>query len=271
MKGKYSKKKKNTGFRWILVTVLIVLIGIAALWIAAANRENEVLPQPEQTQGDTQTTGAAELPETTVPATVPAVTEAALSLDQPIDLGGGVYLEQVKSYTGTYMEDGSDQVVSDVMMILVNNMSGSDIQLMNIELTYPEGTFYFQLTNLATGGKAVLLEKNRAPMPRSTPTNAVATNTALFKTPMTADFERFEISGADGVLNVKNISGGDITGNIYVYYKYKIQDLFYGGITFRVQIEGGLKDGEIRQIMTNHYNPENCEIVMIETLQPNGN
>lgn len=271
MKGKYSKKKKNTGFRWILVTVLLMLVGIGALWIAAMNREPGEFPQPEDTRVNPQTTGPAAQPETTVPASSAVSTGETLALDQPIDLGGGVYVEQIKSYTGTYMEDGSDQVVSDVMMILVSNTSGSDIQLMNIELRYPEGVYHFQLTNLPTGSKAVLLEKNRAAMPKSNPTEALATNTALFREPMEADLSVYEISGADGVLNVKNISGADITGNIYVYYKYRIQDLFYGGITFRVQIEGGLKDGEIRQIMTNHYNPENCGIVLIETVQPNGN
>jgi hypothetical protein len=72
-------------------------------------------------------------------------------------------------------------------------------------------------------------------------------------------------------MNVKNISDSDIEGNIYVYYKYKTQDLFYGGITFRVTVEGGLKAGEIRQLMTSHFNPDTCQVVMVETVQRDGN
>ena len=279
MKGKYTKKKKKTGFHGIVLVVVLVLAGIAALWIAALSQEEDTLPLPETTQppetqvtqsSAEQTTLATELPETTVPAE----TDEPVRVEESIpamDLGHGVYVEQVKNYTGTYMEDGSDEIVSNVMMILVTNTGDSDVQLMNIELNYPGETCYFKLTNLPAGASAVLLEQNRAPMPEGNPVSAVAVNTALFQTAMNADFSVYEISGASGALNVKNISGQDISGNIYVYYKYKTQDLFYGGITFRVEIKDGLKSGEIRQIMTSHYNPDTCEIVMIEAVQHNGN
>ena len=54
------------------------------------------------------------------------------------------------------------------------------------------------------------------------------------------------------------------------HYKNKIGDTYYGGIAYRVKVEGGLKAGEIRQVMTSHYNPDNCSIVAIELI-PTGN
>ena len=99
----------------------------------------------------------------------------------------------------------------------------------------------------------------------------MASNVVLFNENMKFDDSVFAITGADGMMNVKNISGSDITGDIYVYYKYKTQDLFYGGITFRVTLEGGLKSGETRQLMTSHYNPSNCQVVMVDTVEQDGN
>lgn len=272
MKGKYRKKKNKT-VRWLLIIIALLLAAIAAMWIAVLSREQLEMPAPgttpiqeSQTEGNpvTETGYEAQVPETTAP-------EAAAGPFQPMDLGNGVLIQEVKNYTGIYMEDGSDELVSGVMMILVTNTSSSDIQLMNIELEFREGTYQFQVTNLRAGGSAVLLEQNRAAKPAGNPISAAVVNTALFHEPMEADFSIYEISGADGALNVKNISGQDISGSIFVYYKYKTQDLYYGGITFRVEIRDGLKAGEVRQIMTSHYDPDSCEIVMIENRQTNGN
>lgn len=267
-KGKYAKKKKTGGFRWLLILLVLIAVAVAALWIAAMGREGAELPPPETTQPQIQqTTESESVPETTAPAASLGPAEAF----QPINLGYGVCLEQVRSYTGTYMEDGSDQLISGVMMILVRNDGEDDIQLMHIEVAYADAVFHFKVTNLPAGSSAVLLELDRSAKPQGIPTGAVASNVVLFSEPMEVDTSIYEISGADGMLNVKNISGADIGGDIYVYYKYKAQDVYYGGITFRVEIQGGLKAGEIRQVMTSHFNPDNCEVIMIEAVQRNGN
>lgn len=270
-KGKYAKKK-NTGVRWSLIVLLLIAVGLSGLWIVAQNQElASVIPTETSHIPETEqrVEGSAE-------AEPAQTTEVAQSTEpeeifQSINLGYGVSLEEVRSYTGTYMEDGSDQLVSDVMMIRVHNSSEDDIQLMNIDVGYIDETYHFVVTNLPAGETAVLLEQERAPMPVGNPVSAVASNVVLFADNMHVDLSIYEVSGADGVLNVKNVSGADISGDIYVYYKYKIQDVYYGGITFRVRIEGGLAIGEIRQVVTSHYNPDNCEVIMIETILTNGN
>ena len=268
MKGKYSKKKKkNTGFRWLLAVVILLVLVVAALWIAAIIQEEPELPPPE-------TTGTEAPVETSIPAAETAETQALIQEGEafhPINLGYGVSLEQVSKYTGIYMEDGSDQMVSGVMMILVTNTGEDDIQLMHIEVAYPEDSYHFQLTNLPAGSSMVLLELSRKPVPEGIPQSAIASNVVQFQENMTVDRSVYEISGAAGMMNVKNISGADIEGDIYVYYKYKMQDVFYGGITFRVTISGGLKAGEIRQIMASHFNPDNCQVIMVEAHQNDGN
>ena len=266
MKGKYSKKnKKNTGFRWVFAVVVLLILGIAALWIAAMAQEEPQFQPPETTQAPETEPGTEE----TEPAT--ETTGETVPTVLPMNLGYGVYLEQVNNYTGIYMEDGSDEMVSGVMMVRITNTGEEDIQLMQIEVAYPDANYYFQVTNLPAGGSAVLLELSRQPKPEGEPLSAAASNVVLFPEHMTVDQSVFEISGAAGMMNVKNISDADIGGTIYVYYKYKTQDLFYGGITFRVTIQGGLKAGEIRQMMAGHFNPDNCQVVMVEVVQQDGN
>ena len=88
-------------------------------------------------------------------------------------------------------------------------------------------------------------------------------NVAVFDEPMDLMADTIRISGMDGMLNVENISDRDITGQIYIYYKYASADTFYGGITFRVPVEGGLKAGELRQVPAGHYSPEGCTLVQV--------
>jgi hypothetical protein len=183
--------------------------------------------------------------------------------DLNLTVAEGVTIESIAKYTGIYMEDGTDEVVSGVMMLILNNDSDKDLQYAEITLTYEDGTkAEFTVTNLPDGQKVVLLEKNRLQYRTDKPKTAEAKNT-VFVDAFTMHIDTIQISGLQGMLNVKNISGKDISGDIYVYYKNSATDLLYGGITYRSKVSGGLKAGEIRQITAGHYNPKSSSIVMV--------
>jgi hypothetical protein len=161
------------------------------------------------------------------------------------------------------MEDGSNEIVTGIMSAIVTNIGENDLQLARISITYPDTVCEFEATNIPAGATVVLLEKNRKGLPGGEFTHASVDQLALFPEPMRTHADTFEISGMDGAINVKNISSKDIGGDIYVYYKYSAGDMYFGGITFRARVEGGLKAGEIRQIMTGHYDPDGCTITMV--------
>ena len=75
--------------------------------------------------------------------------------------------------------------------------------------------------------------------------------------------DQLKIQGYQGAINVTNISGQDITGDIIIYYKNSSADMYYGGITYRARIEGGLKAGELRQIVPEHFNADASTILFI--------
>ena len=249
-KGKYaSPRRRRGGLTWVLLAVIVLLVGFLAYMIG--NPPAQELPDP---------TAA---PEETAAAQPGEDIRIAFGEQAPINLGYGLEITDAGKYTGAYMEDGTDEVVSGTMMILVRNSGSNDIQYARITAVCQGTEYNFTLSNLPAGEGVVLLDQDRKAAVGSAVDSAVLSGAVLFDAPMSLMEESVEIQGTDGVLEVKNISGEDISGDIYVYYKYSAADLFYGGITFRARVEGGLKAGEQRQISTGHYSPGGCRIVQV--------
>ena len=279
MKAKYRKKKqkKSSLPKLLLLILLILLLAVEVMWLLnqQGREENDVVkateaaaPAASELQETAPTSKPAE-PEMPTEAEAPETQAQNLEM-KPINLGFGLVLEQVTDYTGAYMEDGSDEIVSGVMMALISNTGEKDLQYAKIEVAFDSGSYLFEITDLPAGADVVALEKNRAQLPSGSPVSAVLANSAFFPEGMSTYQGIFEISGANGMLNIKNISENEVFDDIYIHYKNKIGDTYYGGIAYRVKVEGGLKAGEIRQVMTGHYNPDNCSIVAIELI-PTGN
>lgn len=275
-------KQKQPKKRGVL---LLILIAVAAVCIAAAVLRSDPVGTPAETGApDVQNGTVQTAPGETVPdgaehgesnpaqttqqqepvGTEPRQEEQSSDPEQrTINLGYGLEITDAGSYSGAYVEDGSCEIVSDVMMVVVRNTGELDIQLADITALCSGAEYTFRLTNLAAGERAVLLELSRKGAGDAVLESAVLSNVAAFETPMELHEQTIQISGLNGMLNVKNISGSDISGDIYVYYKFAAQDIFYGGITFRVRVEGGLKADEIRQIPAGHYDPDGCRIIQV--------
>ena len=244
-------KKKHTKSFGILIVLVLVILGCIAVVMIRSRQPQTPAPKPRET--------------TAAPApTKPAQTVRVEAAEQePINLGYGLQITDSGRYTGLYMEDGSNELVSDVMMVVVENTGEEDIQLAEFTAVSGAAEYRFRLTNLAAGERAVLLELDRRSAGSGTLESAVLGNAALFPEPMELYEDTIEIGGLEGMLNVQNISGSDISGDICIYYKYAAQDIYYGGITFRVRIEGGLKAGELRQIPAGHFSPDGCAVVQV--------
>lgn len=239
------KKKKNGG-KGLLVLSLMAVVCAAAVIVVVFLPDLASKDPAKDSSGDQSI-------------------HVDLENQKPINLGYGLEIVDAGRYTGLYMEDGSNEILSDMMMVVVRNSGESDFQLAEITANCGAEEYHFTLTNLAVGGQAVLLDQNRKPAVDEPVTSAIMDTPVLFQEPMSLQEDVIQVSGLKGMLNVKNISASDIANDIYVYYKYAGQDIFYGGITFRVCVEGGLKSGEIRQIPAGHYSPDGCAIVQVTT------
>ncbi len=180
-----------------------------------------------------------------------------------LDFGEGLISTDAGNYSGLFMEDGTDDAVSNVMRMVVKNTSEKDLQYAELEVVYGAEVREFTVSNLPSGKSCVLLEKNRQSYIDGQPVSYTANHVVFFEESMNLMQDKFEITGEDGILNVKNISDRDISGDVVVYYKYAADDLYYGGITFRIKVSGGLKQDEIRQIPAGHFDKESSVLTMV--------
>lgn len=179
-----------------------------------------------------------------------------------VTLPEGLEIKDIGSYTGLYMEDGSDEVLSKILMLVVTNTADKTVQYAEITLTDGANTADFSLTTLPPGESVVLLEQNRMTYEDGKDLDRVSVqNVAYFAEEPALHTERLSFQALNGALNITNISDEDITGDVAVYYKNASKDMLYGGITYRVTISGGLKAGEIRQIAASHFSDSGSRIM----------
>lgn len=182
-----------------------------------------------------------------------------------INVGSGLRIVDIGAYTGMYMEDGSNEVVSGVLMCIVTNEGDRAVELAQLQLHDGERDIPFTLTALQPGRSVVLLAQDKTAYDKNaTYTATVAESVAFFATEPSLQADRLQIQGLDGGMNITNISKEDITGDVVVYYKNAASDgLLYGGITYRTRISGGIKAGELKQGMTEHFRVNGSEVLFV--------
>lgn len=241
-----SNNKKNRFDRasalWAILAVVGVLATLIVIISLTAGRKD-----PE----------SAKSPNSTNPAKIEALK------DVNINLGDGLYITDVAKYTGIFMEDGTDEIVSGVLMIVVENTGDTDVQLAEIEMSVGKQTAFFKLTTLPAGESMVLLETSRMQHTDTDFTTAIAKNVVLFQEPLSRREDKIKIQILDGTLNITNISDSDITGDVVIYYKNASSDMLYGGITYRITAADGLKAGEVKQLTGRHFSEFRSRIMFV--------
>jgi len=189
--------------------------------------------------------------------------ELPIEEKQEYVLEDGLKVTDLASYAGVYMEDGTDEIVEDVMMIILMNTSEKDLQFAAIDITYEGFVAEFEASSVPAGESVVLLEKNRHEMVEEEPGVVEAKGVLFFEESMNLLEEIFEVEGFEQGIEIKNISDKDVDEDIFVYYKNSAADLLYGGIIYRARVSGGLKAGDRESVAAAHFSPDNSRILMI--------
>lgn len=252
-KKKTNKQASSNGWGY-LVIFLIALVIVIGLFVGPTLRNNI-----NGSQDATDTASGNFKPIATSPS--PTIEDLE---DAESDEFKGLQVVKVGSYSGLFLEDGSNDVLSRILMIIVKNNGDRTVQYAEIEMTDGETTAYFSLSTLPPGESVVLLEKNRMSYADGKDlTEATMKNVALYQQEPTLCEDLLKIQELNGFLNVTNISGEDIDGDIVIYYKNAASDLLYGGITYRITIKGGLVKDELRQIAAKHFTPKGSRIMWV--------
>lgn len=170
-----------------------------------------------------------------------------------VDLGSGLSVVQVGRYSGLYVEDGSDEIVQDVLAVTVENTGEQTLRLAHITVTDTAGTQYaFELTTLPPGEKLIALELSRAPsLPDLSIADIRLDEVILFDQPPTLQEDVLSFACTQSNIGVKNISEERIAGG-HVFYKQDSGSALVGGITFMVAIPE-LHPGEEVSLYAGHY------------------
>lgn len=191
------------------------------------------------------------------------------SYDNILDQGGEISLDKnivitsIEPYSGSFMEDGSDEDVENILMITVKNNGVQTLQYAEATLTFGDITAEFAFSTLRPGESMIVLEKNRLEYPDKELKAYQIQNVVYFEENLNFCEDKFEISAMDGAFNVKNISGEELSGNIAIYYKNKQDNIYHGGITYRVVIEGGIEKDGIKQVVTEHFKIDTSEVMFV--------
>lgn len=85
---------------------------------------------------------------------MPGVSTPAPADSVSIDLGSGLEITNISRFAGSFIEDGSDDVLSDVCAITVKNNAAATVQYAHITLSIGEGSYEFDLSTLPSGASA---------------------------------------------------------------------------------------------------------------------
>lgn len=183
----------------------------------------------------------------------------------PLDAGYNLQVVDMGSYSGPYVEDASDVEVSDCMMIKVKNNSGKSVQYGEVQMIGEDGEMAtFKFSTLKPEQTLTVLESTKKGYNKRAKYNqAIARSVAYFQNEPYCYNDKVQIQLLNGGINITNVSKKDITDEIAIYYKDKVDGEIFGGITYRGKVQGGLKAGEIRQLMSSNISEENTEIVFV--------
>lgn len=176
----------------------------------------------------------------------------------------GMQISKIKSYSGKFVENGSDKEVSNILALEVKNTSKKDLQYGQIKLKINnKKTATFDLTNLPASKTVTVIESTGSISYNSGDSYKYeeATYASVDKLPMSNKKVKVFTQGSE--ITVENISNKDL-GTVYVYYKNTKDNSYLGGITYRAKFEN-VEKGKSYTGNTSHFSEGNSEIVMVDT------
>ncbi len=186
-------------------------------------------------------------------------------VELPFPVYSDIIIEDSYLYTGQFPEDGSFSQKENVFAIKVSNESDKDLRLLRIVAVTDKKEMLFEITTLTAGSKITVFEKNGQTLEENEKIiDFKPQNRVDFEHNISIKEEKIELMTMDRVLNIKNISGKDISADVFVYYK-KIDENgdYFGGITFRSRAQG-LKNGELKQLPASNFDVQNSKVIFVD-------
>ena len=154
-----------------------------------------------------------------------------------------LYCLEFATYSGEFFEDGKNEVVNDVAMILVQNRSRQFLDQATITYIYGNEYATFVVTGLPAGEKCWVMEKNKLTLEDGKSFFFEDCKTS-FRSGVITKPEQLQVDTKDNTITIENTSRSTLE-NVSVYYKNVHADGSYiGGITYVMNF-GTMNPGDI--------------------------
>ena len=173
-----------------------------------------------------------------------------------------ITIQRVNSYSGIFIEDGSDKEVKNVAAIEVKNTSNKPLEFAQIQLYNGSKKLVFDVSTLPANSSAVVMEKNKASFNSSKGVTYGGTTAGYINSLEKASSIKCKKVKNNGI-EVTNTSSKNIPC-VRVFYKYKSSEGYYvGGITYTAKVKD-LKAGASQTIYPSHFASDGGEIMMVK-------
>lgn len=207
-----------------------------------SNNTNDNTPDSTKEENDEQISGSS-----------------ASQNKSPLILEGNIRICEIGKYIGSFVEDGSDEFVENVMMIVLENQGDQYIQLANVTVN---NQYMFEVTTLFPGEKIMVLEKNRTPyVENMSVTTTSIDDVALFREVPDLCEGVLKIDIKDGMVLVSNVSGKDFSSG-KLFFKNKLNDKYLGGITYFLSLPELAKGQEVK-LSSAHFREDSSELLFV--------
>ena len=174
-------------------------------------------------------------------------------------------VESIGAYSGSFIEDGSDEATKNVTAMLITNNSDQMLQVALIDFQVNSNeTASFKVTNLPAGTSSLVLESNKREFSDNDTYTYGNAATGYMDQP-TLEEDRVELKTENGKITLKNKTDKELK-TVYVYYKYmQIGGAYFGGITYRTPFEN-VGAGKEAEAVAAHFNPDSSQIMGVQIL-----
>lgn len=174
-------------------------------------------------------------------------------------------VESIGAYSGSFIEDGSDEATKNVTAMLITNNSDQMLQVALIDFQVNSNeTASFKVTNLPAGTSTLVLESNKREFSDKDTYTYGNAATGYMDQP-TLEEDKVELKTENGKIILKNKTDKELK-TVYVYYKYmQIGGAYLGGITYRTPFEN-VGAGKEAEAVAAHFNPDSSQIMGVQIL-----
>ena len=173
----------------------------------------------------------------------------------------GLEVCRIGTYTGIFVEQGTDIECEDVPAIIVRNTTRRMIE----KAVFVQGSQTFVITYLPPDGICLVQERSGQPAQKPDELyNLVFREPVQFVADDAEVQNRVRVEAEKNLITIENISGEDIPGSVNVWYKTKKDGLFIGGVSYKAAVDDGvLKTGSTATVQTAHYDPACSELLLV--------